>query len=287
MHETPGGRRQLDGTDGACESAARPAASSAEIWDAEWLSAWKAHHDNPWFTYEAGVYVDQLGATDPRRALRALKTDAFDEACGRETLRAALGPRLVFADVSPRIARHASDALGGRVPVCAADVRTLPFPASTFDVVLSTSTLDHFDERGEITVALTELARVLRPDGRLFVTLDNPANPLLRLRELVYACTGALGGLIPFRMGLTLSRRGLVDAAIASGLEVYQSGYVIHAPRVLGLWAGEWVARHGSKRGARGVEAMLVAFERTARRLPTRRWTAHFIYADCRPAVRG
>lgn len=93
----------------------------------------------------------------------------------------------------PRIARHAADALGGRVPMCAADGRMLPFPSSTFDVVLSTSTLDHFDERGEITVALTELARVLRPDGRLFVTPDNPANPLLRVRQLAYACAGALG----------------------------------------------------------------------------------------------
>lgn len=87
-------------------------------------------------------------------------------------------------------------------------------------------------------------------------------------------------------MGLTLPRRGLVAAAIASGLALHESGYVVHAPRVLGLWAGEWVARHASKRIARGLESALTAFERAARRLPTRRWTAHFIYADCRPAVR-
>ena len=65
----------------------------------------------------------------------------------------------------------------------AADVRVLPFPAGTFDGVLSTSTLDHFEAIDDLHRALGELRRVLRPAGRLVLTLDNPANPLIRLRN--------------------------------------------------------------------------------------------------------
>ena len=158
-----------------------------------------------WFAYEAGVYLDRLGPRDPRRSARALKTDAFDEACGRRQLMAGLGPELVIVDVSPRVAREAVRAQENPVLACAADVRCLPFPAASFDLVLSTSTLDHFDRREQIVVALTELRRVLREDGRLFVTLDNLANPILRVRQLVYGLPGSIGGVIPFRMGPTLS----------------------------------------------------------------------------------
>ncbi len=202
MSETPGGRsRPRTSTAGAGEGADAARESAAGIWDAEWSSAWKAHPANPWLTYEAGVYVDPLGVSHLERPVRA------QDGCVRRgmwprNVDGRLGPHLVCADVSPRIVRHASHALGGGVIACAADVRALPCLSSTFDLVLSTSTLDHFDERGEITVALTELARVLRTDGRLFVTLDNPANPLLRIRQLVYALTGALGGLDPVSHGL-------------------------------------------------------------------------------------
>ena len=255
----------------------------AGIWDAEWARVWKAHPDNAWFDYEAAVYLEQIGVRDPRRASRALKTDAFDEACGRRQLRIGLGPDVVLIDVSSRVVRHAARSEREGIVACAADVRRLPFPSATFDLVLSTSTLDHFDRRDQIEVALAELQRVLRQDGRLFVTLDNPANPILRLRQLVYDLTGSIRGVIPFRMGLTLSHRDLVDAAEQAGFEVSESGYVVHAPRVLALWAGEWAARRGAGGTARRLGALLRAIERTAGRLPTRRWTAHFIFADCRP----
>jgi len=64
-----------------------------------------------------------------------------------------------------------------------ADVRELPFPDSDFDQVLLVSTLEHIgadNERygldhaasgGGMEAALRELRRVLRPDGRLLVTV--------------------------------------------------------------------------------------------------------------------
>ena len=247
------------------------------------MRTWKAHPGNAWFAYEAGVYTAIAGALP--RSTRALKTDAFDEACGRRQLTAALGEHVVVVDVSPRVVAQVARAAWPGVALAAGDVRRLPFVDGSFDVVLSTSTLDHFDRRGEIDVALAELRRVLGDRGRLLVTLDNPANPLLRLRRLIYAWTGSIRGVIPFRMGLTLSRRDLLDAMHRAGFDVFDSGYVVHAPRLLALWAGEWAARRGAHGAARRLGALLGAIERVARRMPTRPWTAHFIFADCRPRL--
>jgi SAM-dependent methyltransferase len=259
-------------------------APDSRLWDREWTRAWKAHPENAWFAYEADVYLDRIGRRrGVERATRALKTDAFDEACRRRQLTDGLGDDVCVIDVSPRIAAQAARAGWAGVITCAGDVRRLPFAAASFDVVLSTSTLDHFDRRDEITIALTELRRVLADGGRLLVTLDNPANPILRLRQIIYGITGAIGGLIPFRMGLTLSRRALIEAAEEAGLEVCESGYLIHAPRVLAHWAGVWAARRHSRAATRGLTRVLRAIERVAHRLPTRRWSGHFIFVECRP----
>jgi SAM-dependent methyltransferase len=255
--------------------------ASAILWDAEWARAWKAHPENVWFTYEAEVYLDQLGPLDP--AARALKTDAFDEACGRGQLSAGLGDDVVLVDVAPKILAHATRTRAEAVP-CVADVRCLPFRTGSFDLILSTSTLDHFEAGGEIDAALAELRRILGDRGRLLLTLDNPRNPILRVRHLVHAVTGKVAGLIPFRMGQTLSRRALVDALERAGFAVSESGYLVHAPRLFALWAGEWAARRHDATNARRLDWLFRAVERHARHVPTRRWTGHFVFADCRPA---
>lgn len=255
--------------------------ASAILWDAEWARAWKAHPQNVWFAYEAEVYLDQLGPRDP--AARALKTDAFDEACGRGQLSAGLGDDVVLVDVAPKILAHATRTRTDAVP-CVADVRCLPFRTGAFDLILSTSTLDHFEAGGEIDAALAELRRILGDRGRLLLTLDNPRNPILRVRHLVHAVTGKVAGLIPFRMGQTLSRRALVDALERAGFAVTESGYLVHAPRIFALWAGEWAARRHDAASARRLGWLFRAVERHARHAPTRRWTGHFVFADCRAA---
>jgi len=247
-------------------------------WDREWERAWKAHPDNPWFHYQADVYADWTGAVGP---IRVLKTDAFDEACGLVPLGgAAAAARIVHMDVSPRILAVARE--GGGAPLaCVTDVRRLAFRPGVFDLVFSPSTLDHFDDPAEISRAVAELAATLRPGGRLLVTLDNSANPILRLRGAVYRRTGPVGGVIPFPMGRTLSRRALTDLVAEAGLQVLESGYLLHAPRVVGLWLGEWAARGAHSRARRALRTLFGRFDRVAAALPSRRWTGHFVVADC------
>jgi len=47
----------------------------------------------------------------------------------------------------------------------------LPFAASSFDAVLCTQVIDHFDKSADRRLALEEMARVIRPDGRMIITV--------------------------------------------------------------------------------------------------------------------
>jgi len=247
-------------------------------WDREWERAWKAHPDNPWFQHQADVYAGWIGPVGP---IRILKTDAFDEACGFAPFGvAAADARVVYMDASPRILAVARRT-GRAVRACATDARQLAFAPGVFDLVFSPSTLDHLDGLPAIASAVAELAATVRPGGRLLITLDNPANPLLRLRGVVYRRTGPVSGIIPFPIGCSLSRRALADVVAEAGLQVLESGYLLHSPRVVGLWAGEWAARGGHSRAARTLRTLFGRVDRVAAALPSRRWTGHFVVADC------
>lgn len=115
-----------------------------------------------------------------------------------------------------------------------ADVRRLPFRPAAFDGVLSTSTLDHFDDAAGIDVALGELARVLRPGGRLVLTLDNLANPLIRLRNALPRGAARRTGLVPFAVGATHDEPGGRAALERAGFTVEASAHLLHAPHVVG-----------------------------------------------------
>jgi SAM-dependent methyltransferase len=257
-------------------------------WDREWRAAWKAHPANPWFGYQADVYADWARRRlirIPSRARRMLKTDAFDEACRFHPLDEAFaGVRPVLMDISPLVLGEARSASGAEMIGAVTDVRCLAFRSGSFDLVFSPSTLDHFSDERDIAEALRELHRVLAPGGRLLVTLDNPANPIVGARRAIYRLTGPLGGVIPFAMGRTLSRARLVTLLNREGFEVLDSAYLVHAPRFLGLWLGELTARAGRGRLGARLRAVLRRVEWLAARLPSRRWSGHFVAADCRPA---
>jgi ubiquinone/menaquinone biosynthesis C-methylase UbiE len=68
---------------------------------------------------------------------------------------------VVLAERNVRRAGHAA-----RVEVRTADVAALPFPDGTFDFVVSSLSMHHW---GSVAPAVTELARVLRPGGALWI----------------------------------------------------------------------------------------------------------------------
>ena len=136
----------------------------------------------------------------------ALKTDLFDEAQGQGLVEVlgALSREVYGMDIAADIVQNAARKNPG-LKASVGDVRKLDFPDDAFDFICSDSTLDHFATLGELRQSIAELVRVLQPGGRLLITLDNPVNPLVALRNrLPQGRMGALG-LVPYFMGRTLS----------------------------------------------------------------------------------
>jgi SAM-dependent methyltransferase len=205
----------------------------------------------------------------PPRCGRVLKTDAFDEAVaeGLVPFLAARADAVTAIDASAEAvaaARRRHPELDARV----ADVRALPFDDGSFDVVVSTSTLDHFGSRDEVGAALRELHRVLAPGGLAVVTLDNPRNPLVALRNALPLRPLARIGLVPYYVGPTLGPRGLRAALEGAGFAVEEVAAVMHVPRV-------------AARALRPSLRLLLAGERLSRS-PTQFLTGQFVAARAR-----
>ena len=163
---------------------------------------------------------------------RWLKTDLYEERSPARALLPSLpGPRWVGADVSPTVVAQAR---GSGADLAVLDVRALPFAGGTFDGVLSTSTLDHFDDPADLATSLAELRRVLGDGGVLVLTLDNARHPLIRLRNALPPGVARRTGLVPFAVGHTLDERGGRAALTTAGFAVETSTHLLNAPHVVG-----------------------------------------------------
>jgi SAM-dependent methyltransferase len=239
----------------------------------QWL--WRRHSD--------AVNARLLQRWTPAAgSARLLKTDAFDEAVGEGVLPllAAHARSVVEVDLAGSAVRRLRERYPGTLGVVA-DVRALPFASGSFDDVVSLSTLDHFASPDEIAASLAELRRVLRRDGQLVLTLDNPLNPIVALRNALPYRWLRRTGLVPYQVGVTLSPRNLHHALHEAGFRVVASGAILHAPRVLAVAISWLFARWGANRAADLLLRFLMACE-VLERLPTRRLTAYFIAVRAR-----
>ena len=222
------------------------------------------------------------GALVPRS--RLLKTDLFEEAVGPDALLDALHAEVGEAhaiDVSAAVVQRARRRLGAARALCqVADVRELPYADGSFSTVLSTSTLDHFEDPADLGKSLREIRRVLAAGGRLVITLDNRQNlfdPLLRLASRL--------GWSPYYLGRSYRVDELRRELTAAGFEVEATTAILHNPRMVAV---------GAVRLARWsrIPALVTAVERLlleAQRLERTRWrysTGSFVAAVARRADR-
>ncbi len=168
---------------------------------------------------------------------RILKTDLWEEALGSHHFMfhlAQVNDGLIGIDISSEVAARAksrsqqySSHLGEYI---CCDVRKLPFKNSSIDLVISTSTLDHFSDKGDIRASLQEIGRVLSPGGALLLTMDNKSNftePLFRLFLLLTR------GRRFFFIGESCSINELKCLLEGVGFSVEDTTAIIHNPRVI------------------------------------------------------
>jgi len=251
--------------------------SKREYWDSV-VKEWEADQRQAlWRRHSDAVNSQLLQRWLPSsRVARMLKTDLFDEAVsqGLYSLLSGYTERLEGVDLSPGIV----EAVKRRFPDLdsrAADVRELPYDDASFDVIISISTLDHFDSELDIQSALNELSRVLRPGGQLLLTLDNLSHPAVWLRSILPQRLLLGLRLVPYRVGTTCTPRRLEAFCRQAGLEVRDRTAILHCPRALAIAGAHLIERRVSGRTQRRYLQALMSFERLER-WPMRFVTGHF-----------
>ena len=130
--------------------------------------------------YAASNETSLINAYYERPAMLALAGDVagrriLDAGCGSGALFAALRDRGAIVtgfDKSARMVELARRRLGDDADLQVADLANpLPFPEDAFDDVTASLVLHYLADWGP---TLTELGRVLKPGGRLIVSVDHP-----------------------------------------------------------------------------------------------------------------
>ncbi len=267
---------RMAGAAKAADSA--PSSSSEYDWNAL-ARSWRASGPQTlWRSHSDAVNGALLDRWMPQHSGgRLLKTDAFDEAFGSGLIDFLAGRvrHVVTIDVSDEVLRAA---LARKCALTAvqADVRRLPFAGGAVDIVLSNSTLDHFDSIEQIALSLQELSRVLRPGGLLILTMDNPANPIVRLRNALPFHWLFRIGLVPYRVGATVGAARLKVLLTRWGFENVETTAILHCPRVLAVRLAGILDRYGTERGKEQFRHCLTSMERLGG-LFTCFQTGHFV----------
>jgi SAM-dependent methyltransferase len=140
--------------------------------------------------YTAETEGNLVNAYYNRHAILGLAGDVagrriLDAGCGSGPLMAALRDRGAIVtgfDKSAGMLKLARRRLGDDADLRVADLSSpLPFPDSTFDDAIASLVLHYLEDWGP---ALTELRRVLKPGGRLIMSVDHPFAVSLMYREM-------------------------------------------------------------------------------------------------------
>lgn len=232
-----------------------------------------------WRRYMREVYRRLIVNWLPDAGGRRLKTDLFEEALSEESILPELGQNSLGLDGSREVARAAKRHLqrckqDRAIFVC--DLRNISLRSNCVSAILSGSSLDHFEKREDFTTSVQELNRVLVPGGTLVLTLDNPSNPVVWLRNrLPFSWLKRLG-LVPYYVGKTCTVSEASRRLKASGFSVTNCSAVVHAPRLPAIWAGRLAERFWRSNQLAWFERVLESME-LLERWPTRYRTGYYI----------
>jgi SAM-dependent methyltransferase len=138
-----------------------------------WRAFWDAHADaigtKPPPEYLAQTVVSRL---QPRPGLKILEAGSGTGGLATRLLRE--GAEVTVLDIVPQCIRALCAHVPSDAPFHAVvgDLFRMPFPDGTFDAVFNSGVMEHF-QPDDIRRGLTEMARVLKPGGRLMCIVPN------------------------------------------------------------------------------------------------------------------
>lgn len=254
------------------------ATGSTQYWDDVVKETLAEPAIEAWREYMRGVYTGLLARWLPSAAPGGLglKTDLFEEAVSPQHVLRELGAGSLGLDYSTAVVRAARARLGPGYRFVVGDLRQLPLRAGSVARILAGSSLDHFARHGDLDTGLAEIARTLAPGGVAVVTLDNPRNPLVWLRNhLPYAWLHRIG-LVPYYVGHTYGPRQARERLEALGLRVTHVTAVAHVPRAPAIWLAAAAGRLARPERAAGLARAFARFE-SLESWPTRYWTGYYV----------
>jgi SAM-dependent methyltransferase len=209
--------------------------------------------------YSAENEANLVNAFYERPAMLALAGDVagrriLDAGCGAGPLFAALrdgGAIVTGFDKSAGMIELARRRLGDDADLQVADLgRPLPFPDDTFDDVTASLVLHYLEDWGP---ALAELRRVLKPGGRLIVSVEHPFAITLMHREAGrkadYFATSnrteewAMGGQTTLMSFWDRPLHAMTDAFAAAGFRIAVISEPAPAPAARELFPDELAAK--------------------------------------------
>jgi 2-polyprenyl-3-methyl-5-hydroxy-6-metoxy-1,4-benzoquinol methylase len=91
-----------------------------------------------------------------------------------------------------RVARQVAGQLGVETEYVVGDIRALPFPDASFEVVFSYSVIQHLAKE-DVPTVVSEIGRVLRPGGVVWIEMPNARGPLNLVRQLRRGFSAGVG----------------------------------------------------------------------------------------------
>ena len=220
----------------------------AEYWDGVAQKMNSRYVKNPFFEHKGNEVlrlINKWGKNHQDAAI--LKTDLWEEALEPDHLLFNLAKnngKVWGIDISPQLAKVAQQRAHQRrvdLSLCVSDVRRLAFKDNQFDLIISTSTLDHFPE---IDLSLKELYRVLKPEGLIILTLHNATNVLVYLMYKLMK----LFRKYPFSYAEGTYSLGKTKQLMRNaGFSIENSTAIIHVPPLLPTLINEIYRRKNSR----------------------------------------
>lgn len=238
-----------------------------------------------WNGFVSEIHSKMLQPWEKRlsQGSKILKTDMFEEALGRrypcETI-FKFGWRLVGMDISYTLAKEGQSKLRKmpkrKANFLVTDARHIGLGNETVDAVFSNSTLDHFETKQEIDLSLSEIYRLLKPGGLLLLTLDNPINPIIALRNALSGPIREALKITPYYVGKTYSLKRVVGKLSNIGFEIEHYETAVHVMRFFAINAFRAASAMGSKYLESSLLKICLALE-ILRKWPISQITGHFI----------